>query len=186
MPYGNFYPYKQRKQYEELAPGDIIRAEGQYYIINEVRRFRRPYDYSDTVQDDLEELTGSMTDRFVHIDKFAMSEHTGDWTVKLEFQGVDVTGKQYGHLWYQENAGCDAPAELHLVSFTKNDIVRSTVTEVAAGALTTWFSGEEYTLNKLQKGLPPDRFRIVTRYGWSRVLTKEEDLKLGIHESLRE
>lgn len=109
-----------------------MRVQGRNYIIDEVRRFRRPYTFTTTTQQDLVELTGSMTKRFQHVDKMSVQPGTGvTCTVALTYRGVDVTGLQYAHTWNQVNANLAAPDELDINSFTREDIIRLTITYTA-------------------------------------------------------
>lgn len=166
--------------------GDIVRAEGGFYIVVEVRRGRRWFTYTATTQVDLTQLTGSMTDRFMHIDKFAMDEVSGDWTVSLTYGSGDVTGKQYAHVWTMEAAEPErSPAQLDLISFTANDLLRIVVTQVLAGSVRVWFSYEEYIVQTIKAGRVPDKYKIATRWGWSRLITRAEDVQLGISDALR-
>lgn len=151
----------------------------------EVRGGRRHYDFTVTAQLDLRELTGSMTDRFIHVDKFAVEVVSGTYTVQLTFAGTDVTGKQYGHTWDQLSADPAEPHEMNIVSFTFNDIIRAVVTATVAGSCRLWFSYEEYVLQEVKSGRIPDKYKIATRYGWSRLITRAEDATLGISTALR-
>lgn len=189
----SFIPYIQEKIHRELLPGDFVRIQGKNYMIDEVRRFRRPFTYTNTTTADLLQLTGSMSKRFQHIDKMAVSPGVGvTCTVQLTYRGVDVTGLQYAHTWNQLNAAVAAPNELDINSFTQEDVVRLAIT-YTAGALTAtivWFSGEEYTLveyptqGDTQQQLP-ERFVIVHPYGFSRVVTSDEFIKAGMASRLR-
>lgn len=171
-----FVPFTQWKQHLELKPGDFCRIQGKFFIIDEVRKFRRPYTFTATTTQDLLQLTGSMAKRFQHIDKFAVSPGAGvTVTVAVTYRGVDVTSLQYAHTWNQLNANVAAPDELDIVSFSQEDIVRVVVTYTAGAPTATvlWFSGEEYSLVEYPAGQPP-RFMIVHPYGFSRVLTYDE------------
>jgi len=189
----SFIPYIQEKIHRELLPGDFVRIQGRNFIIDEVRRFRRPFTYTGTVTADLLQLTGSMTKRFQHIDKMAVSPGAGvTCTVQLTFRGVDVTGLQYGHTWNQLNANVAAPNELDINSFTQEDLVRLTITYVAGAPTPTivWFSGEEYSLVDYPtqgegESQLPERFVIVHPYGFSRVVTAIEFVKAGMDSKLR-
>ena len=188
-----FVPFVQWKDHRELLPGDFVRTQGRNYIIDEVRRFRRPYTFTATTVQDLVEMTGSMTKRFQHIDKMAVSPGQGvALTVALTYRGVDVTGLQYAHTWDALNANVVAPDELDINSFTREDIMRITVTYTAGAPVPTvvWFSGEEYSLVEYptqgdDMGTLPDRFVIVDAYGFSRVVTSAEYIKAELTGRLR-
>ena len=183
-----FIPYLQRKAHVELKPGDFVRIQNSFYVIDEVRKFRRPladsqtpYVGSQTV--DLIALTGSLRSRFQHIDKFAIDTPLATTTVQVLYRNTDVTGLQFGHLWTINNAGVASPNELGINSFSREDIIRVVITVPVAApntAVTLWFSGEEYTLVEFPKdGGPaedgiPARFVLCVPYGFSRVMTKEE------------
>jgi len=169
-----------------------VRVQGRNYIIDEVRRFRRPFPYTATTTADLTSLTGSMTKRFQHIDKMAVSPGAGiTCTVQLTFRGVDVTGLQYAHTWDGLNANVAAPDELDINSFTQEDLVRIIFTLVAgAGTTIVYFSGEEYSLVEYPTQGDtteqlPERFVIVHPYGFSRVVTASEFVKAGMAGRLR-
>lgn len=189
----SFIPYIQEKIHRELLPGDFVRIQGRNFIIDEVRRFRRPFTYTATTIADLLQLTGSMSKRFQHIDKFAVSPGAGvTCTVQLTYRGVDVTGMQYGHTWNQLNAAVVAPDELDINSFTQEDVVRLTITYTAGAPTPTivWFSGEEYSLVEYStqgddQGQLPERFVIVHPYGFSRVVTSDEFVKASMANKLR-
>lgn len=181
----NFRPYVEEKVYEELRPGDVIKAEGEYYLVYEVRRGRRPYTFTGSIAQDLKEITGYMPDRFIHVDKFGIDELTGTWTIAIRFQGTDITGKQYAHTWNAQNANArDSPNEMNVNSLADTDIINVTVVQVAPGSVTIYFSYEEYAVTKVKVNIP-ERYKIVTRYGWSRLITLDEDQRLGIASSLR-
>ena len=176
-----FIPYVQRKAHLELKPGDFVRIQGTFFVIDEVRRFRRWYDYTATSTADLIELTGSLKSRFQHIDKFAVVATLATTTVQVLYRNTDVTGLQYANTWTTLNANVAAPNELDINSFSREDIVRVVVTfDALETAARLWFSGEEYTLVEFPKdGGPasdgvPSRFVTVLPYGFSRVMTKEE------------
>lgn len=179
-----FVPYVQRKTYYELKPGDFVRIQGDFYIIDEIRRFRRPFDYSASQTDELTPLTGSLKSRFQHIDKFAVDPEATclNTQVVVTYRGTDITGMQYGHVWTTKNADADHPAEIDINSFSREDIISATITYATGetGDVSLWFSGEEYTLVEFPKtGGPakdgmPGRFVIAHPYGFSRVITKEE------------
>lgn len=189
----SFIPYIQEKLHRELLPGDFVRIQGKNFIIDEVRRFRRPFTYTATITADLLQLTGSMSKRFQHIDKMAVSPGaTVACTVQLTYRGVDVTGLQYGHTWNQLNAAVIAPDELDINSFTQEDVVRLTITYTAGAGVATivWFSGEEYTLVEYpsqgdEPSQLPERFVIVHPYGFSRVVTSDEFARAGMASRLR-
>ena len=134
-----------------------------------------------------------MSKRFQHIDKMAVSPGQGvTCTVALTYRGVDVTGLQYAHTWDTLNANVVAPDELDINSFTREDLVRLTITYTAGAPTPTivWFSGEEYSLVEYptQGDTPsmlPDRFVIVHPYGISRVVTAQEYDKAGLTGRLR-
>lgn len=185
-----FVPFVQWKAHLELKPGDFTRIQGRNFIIDEIRRFRRPYTYTTTTTADLRELTGSMAKRFQHVDKFAVVPGAGvTCTVALTYRGVDVTGQQYAHTWNQNNANVAAPDELDINSFSAEDLIRLVITYTAGAptASIVWFSGEEYTLVEYPGAAAdlPDRFVIVHPYGFSRVVTKEEFEKAGMAGRLR-
>ena len=188
-----FVPFVQWKDHRELLPGDFVRVQGRNYIIDEVRRFRRPYTFTTTTQQDLVELTGSMSKRFQHVDKMAVAPGQGvACTVALTYRGVDVTGLQYAHTWTNINANLAAPDELDINSFTREDIIRLTITYTAGAptVTTVWFSGEEYSLVEYPTqgdsvGELPDRFVITQPYGFSRVVTSAEYVKAGLTGRLR-
>jgi hypothetical protein len=188
----SFIPFIQWKDHRELLPGDFTRIQGRNYIIDEVRRFRRPFPYTATTTADLTQLTGSMAKRFQHIDKLAVSPGAGiTCTVALTFRGVDVTGLQYAHTWTNLNANVVAPNELDINSFTQEDLVRLVITYTAgAGTTIVWFSGEEYSLVEYPTQGDaaeqlPERFVIVHPYGFSRVVTSQEFYKAGMAGRLR-
>jgi len=188
----SFIPFIQEKIHRELMPGDAVRVQGRNYIIDEIRSFRRPYPFTATITQDLVELTGSMTKRFQHIDKFAVSPGgTATCTVSLTYRGVDVTGLQYAHVWNQLNANVAAPDELNIVSFTREDIIRLVFTLIGgAGTSFVYFSGEEYSLVEYPTQGDsveelPDRFVVVAPYGFSRVLTAQEYVKSQLTGRLR-
>ena len=185
-----FVPFTQRKVHYELKSGDFVRIQGKFFIIDEIRRFKRPFDFLDTddLQVQLTQLTGSLANRFIHLDKFAVDpEATCAGTeVTVTYRGADITGLQYAHVWTVLNADPDHPHEIDLNSFTKEDILQVTLVYAAGetGETALWFSGEEYTLVEYPgpMTLPdgrkttgvPNRFVIVAYYGFSRVVTKEE------------
>lgn len=187
-----FAPFRQWKIHRELSPGDFIRAQGRFYIVDEVRRFRRPYAYTSTTGADLKELTGSLTKRFQHVDKMAVQPGSGvTMTVSLTYRGVDTTGMQYSHTWNQANAYVDSPTEVDICSFSQEDIFHLTVTFSAGQASSTvWFSGEEYTLVEYPSDAAayylrdpakaaafvgkPGNFVVVHPYGFTRVVSIEE------------
>ena len=176
-----FIPYTQRKTHVELKPGDFVRIQNSFYVIDEIRKFRRPLAYIGSQTDDLIPLTGSLRSRFQHIDKFAIDALLATITVQVLYRGTDVTGLQFGHLWTTLNANVASPNELGINSFSREDIIRVVITTPAeTDALTLWFSGEEYTLVEFpQDGGPakdgvPARFVLVVPYGFSSVMTKEE------------
>jgi len=201
-----FWPFQQRKAHRELDPGDFVRVQGHWYIIDQIRRWRRPFDYD---QDDgdqdvqLTQLTGSMTKRFQHIDKFAVDPDATCPLVQvvLSYRGTDVTGQQYGHAFWQYNANRLAPYELNNCSFSTEDIIRVVVTfaDGETGIVTLWFSGEEYTLVNykppeeytidykppVKAPREPSRFVVVSPYGFSRVMTLKEFKESGMDASLR-
>jgi hypothetical protein len=188
----SFIPFVQWKDHRELLPGDFVRVQGRNYIIDEVRRFRRPYPFTATTIQDLVELTGSMSKRFQHVDKMAVAPGVGiTCTVQLTYRGVDVTGLQYAHTWNQVNANLAAPDELDINSFTREDIVRLTFTLIAGvGTSMVWFSGEEYSLVEYPTqgdsvGLLPERFVIPLPNGFSRVVTSTEYVKAELTGRLR-
>ena len=174
----DFVPFTQRKVHYELKPGDFVRAQGKFFIIDEIRRFRRPFDFTATETRQLIQLTGSLANRFIHLDKFAVDpEATCTGTeVTLTYRGANITGLQYGHVWTNLNADPLTPDEIDLNSFTREDILQAIVTYAAGEAGTTalWFSGEEYTVVEYPTDKTPNRFVIVAYYGFSRVVTKEE------------
>lgn len=194
-----FVPYVQRKTHVELKPGDFVRIQGDFFIIDEIRKFRRPFDDSQTPYIgsqtvDLIALTGSLKSRFQHIDKFAIDTPLATTTVQVLYRNTDVTGLQFGHLWTINNAGVAAPHELGINSFSREDIIRIVITVPAAAPNTQvmiWFSGEEYTLVEFPKdGGPagdgvPARFVLVVPYGFSRVMTKDEFADAQISYRLR-
>jgi hypothetical protein len=188
-----FVPYVQEKIHRELLPGDFVRVQGKNYIIDEVRRFRRPYTFTTTTTQDLTELTGSMTKRYQHVDKFAVSPGQGvTCTVALTYRGVDVTGLQYAHTWSNLNANVLSPNELDINSFTREDIIRLVITYTAGAPTATivWFSGEEYSLVEYptqgdKTAELPERFVIVHPYGFSRVVTSQEYVKAELTGRLR-
>ncbi len=196
-----FIPYLQRKAHVELKPGDFVRIQNSFYIIDEIRKFRRyfPTDYTFYVATqpalDLIELTGSLKSRFQHIDKFAVVATQVTTTVQVLYRNTDVTGLQFGHLWTTLNAGVAAPTELSINSFSREDIIRCIVTFPLVAPLETavrlWFSGEEYTLVEFPKeGGPakdgiPARFVLIVPYGFSRVMTKDEFADAEISFRLR-
>ena len=186
-----FAPFKQWKVHRELEVGDFVRTQGRFFIIDEIRRFRRSYSYTAAASADLVELTGSMVKRFQHIDKMAVQPGSGmTMTVALTYRGVDTTGMQYAHTWNQNNANVDAPTVLDINSFSREDIFHITVTLSGQTASLVWFSGEEYTLVEYPNssagwyisdpvraadyvGKPP-RFVIVHPYGFSRTVSIQE------------
>lgn len=190
-----FVPFVQRKIHHELKPGDFVRVSGKFYIVDEIRRFRRPFDYTATTTDELLQLTGSMPQRFQHIDKFAVDPVAAAAGVRvtLVFKGVDVTGQQYGHVWTTLNANVNSPDELDVNSLSREDVMTATITYAAGetGDVSIWFSGEEYTLVEFpSRGGPgedgiPARFVIVHPYGFSRVVTKEEFVSAEMSGRLR-
>ena len=187
-----FVPFCQRKIHYELKPGDFVRIQNSFYVIDEVRKFRRWFDYNATTTDDIIALTGSLRSRFQHIDKFAIAADLATSTVQILYRNTDVTGLQFGHLWTTLNAGVGAPNELGINSFSREDIIRVVVT-LAAGEteVRLWWSGEEYTLVEFPKdGGPakdgiPARFVLCVPYGFSRVMTKEEFKGAEISHRLR-
>lgn len=192
-----FIPYLQRKAHVELKPGDFVRIQGDFFIIDEVRKFRRPFDDSQTPYVgsqtvNLIQLTGSLKSRFQHIDKFAIDTPLVTSTVQVNYRGTDITGLQFGHLWTINNAGVGAPTEFGINSFSREDIIQAVITTVlAAEQVMLWFSGEEYTLVEFPNdGGPaadgmPARFVLVAPYGFSRVMTKEEFKSAQIDDRLR-
>ena len=60
-----FVPFVQRKAHYELKPGDFVRIQGKFFIIDEIRRFRRPFDFTATETRQLIQLTGSLANRFI-------------------------------------------------------------------------------------------------------------------------
>lgn len=194
-----FIPYLQRKAHVELKPGDFVRIQGGFFIIDEIRKFRRPFEDSQTPYVgsqtvDIIALTGSLKSRFQHIDKFAIDTPLATTTVQVLYRNTDVTGLQFGHLWTINNAGVAAPNELGINSFSREDIIRIVITVPAAAPLTQvtiWFSGEEYTLVEFPKeGGPakdgiPARFVLIVPYGFSRVMTKDEFADAEISYRLR-
>ena len=189
----SFVPFVQWKDHRELLPGDFVRVQGRNYIIDEVRRFRRPYTYTATTTADLVQLTGSMTKRFQHIDKMAIAPGQGvACTVTLTYRGVDITGLQYAHTWTNLNASVAAPDELDINSFTQEDLIRLVITYTAGAPTATvvWFSGEEYSLVEYPTqgddvNMLPDRFVITHPYGFSRVVTSQEFVKAAMAGRLR-
>ncbi len=181
-----FIPYLQRKAHVELKPGDFVRIQNSFYVIDEVRKFRRPFPDATTFYAagqtvDLIALTGSLRSRFQHIDKFAIVADVVTTTVQVLYRNTDVTGLQFGHLWTTLNANIAAPNELCLNSFSREDIIRVIINYgVGETDVRLWFSGEEYTLVEFPKeGGPaedgiPARFVLAVPYGFSRVMTKEE------------
>ena len=173
-----FIPFLQRKAHYELKPGDFVRIQGKFFIIDEIRRFRRPFVFTDSDQQQLIQLTGSLANRFIHLDKFAVDPEAAcvGTQVTVIYRGSDITGLQYAHVWTTLNADPLAPQEIDLNSFTREDILQATLVYVEGETGTTalWFSGEEYTLVEYPKGQIPNRFVIVAYYGFSRVVTKEE------------
>ncbi len=174
----DFVPFTQRKVHYELKPGDFVRIQGSFFIIDEIRRFRRPFVFTAAETRQLIQLTGSLANRFIHLDKFAVDPEAAcaGSQVTLTFRGADITGLQYGHVWTSLNADPLTPYEIDVNSFTREDIIQATVAYVVGEAGTTalWFSGEEYTLVEYPTGKIPNRFVIVAYYGFSRVVTKEE------------
>ena len=176
-----FIPFVQRKAHVELKPGDFVRIQNDFYIIDEVRKFRYPFFFTALSEvRQLVAMTGTLKSRFRHIDKFAIdADDAINTTVQLQYRNTDVTGLQYAHTWTINNANLAAPDELDVNSFSREDLI--TVTLVTTDpTVTIWFSGEEYTLVEYPKsGGPaedgkPARFVVVTPYGFSRVMTKEE------------
>lgn len=150
-----------------------MRIQGTFFLIDEVRRFRRPFEFDDTETRNLVRLTGSLKKRFQHIDKFAVEPDEGIvTTVAMTYRGVDVTGLQYAHTWTSSNANILAPNELDINSFGREDLI--TVAVTTTGDVTIWFSGEEYTLVEYPAGKVPPRFVCVVPYGFSRVVTAAE------------
>lgn len=196
-----FIPYVQRKAHVELKPGDFVRIQNDFFIIDEVRKFRRPYPDADTIPPlyivtnptiNLVALTGALKARFQHIDKFAIDAQVATTYVQLLYQNTDVTGLQYAHLWTTLNAGVANPTELGINSFTSQDLFAMTLTfGVGETGVRIWFSGEEYTLVDFpEEGGPgkdgfPARFVVITRYGWSRVMSKEEFIDSQMAQRLR-
>ena len=173
-----FVPFTQRKVHYELKPGDFVRIQGKFFIIDEIRRFKKPFDFDDDETRQLISLTGSLANRFIHLDKFAVDPEAAcaGTQVTITYRGADITGLQYAHVWTVLNADPDHPHEIDLNSFTREDILQAVVTYAAgeAGETALWFSGEEYTLVEYPSGKTPNRFVIVAYYGFSRVVTKEE------------
>jgi len=195
-----FVPYTQRKAHTELKPGDFVRIQGDFYIIDEIRKFRRPYPDATTFYNASQpsvqcvELTGSLKSRFQHIDKFSIHATLGTTTVTIVYKNTDVTGLQYAHLWTINNANLVAPDELGINSFSREDLITFTLTfdpDDDETAVRIWFSGEEYTLVEYPgKGGPgadgiPARFVVITSYGWSRVMSKEEFIESETAQRLR-
>lgn len=199
----SFIPYLQRKAHVELKPADFVRIQGDFFIIDEVRKFRRPFPivtetWAGTRQEDLTELTGNLKSRFQHIDKFAIEAAEVTSTVEVIYRGADITGLQYGHLWTNYNANVGSPTELGINSFGKEDIIRVNITTVlVVSTVRLWFSGEEYTLVGFPKeggvidpetgkgsGIP-ERFVIVAPYGFSRVITYKEFTRSQMATKLR-
>lgn len=187
-----FIPYVQRKAHYELKPGDFVRIQGDFFIIDEVRKFRRPFDFVATETRDLIQLSGSLKSRFQHIDKFAVDATLAATTVTVLYRQTDITGLQFAHTWTTLNANVNAPNEPGINSFSREDLIRVVVTFAALEtAVTLWFSGEEYTLvpfptdgGPAEDGIP-SRFVIVVPYGFSRVMTKEEFADAQISFRLR-
>ena len=174
----DFVPFTQRKAHYELKPGDFVRIQGSFFIIDEIRRFRRPFVFTATEIQQLIQLTGSLANRFIHLDKFAVDPEAAcaGTQVTLTYRGANITGLQYGHVWTNLNADPLSPDEIDLNSFSREDILQASVDYVVGETGTTalWFSGEEYTLVEYPGGKTPNRFVIVAYYGFSRVVTKEE------------
>lgn len=173
-----FIPFIQRKTHIELKPGDFVRIQNKFYMIDQIRRYRRPFEFTQTEQRQLLQVTGSMPQRFQHLDKFSVDPEaacTGT-QVTLTYGGVDVTGLQYGHVFTTLNADPAQPYELDINTFSREDIIQASVVYAAGETGTTalWFSGEEYTVVEYPQGKTPDRFVIVAYHGFSRVVTKEE------------
>ena len=193
----SFIPFLQRKAHLELKPGDFVRIQGDFFIIDEVRKFRRPFPsatttWAGTRQEDLTELTGSLKSRFQHIDKFAIEAAEVTSTVEVIYRGTDVTGLQFGHVWTTFNANVGAPDELDINSFSREDLIRvNIVTVLVASVVRLWFSGEEYTLVDFPAdGGPgkdgfPARFVVVAPYGFSRVMSKDEFKSAQMASKLR-
>jgi len=182
-----FVPYTQRKAHVELKPGDFVRIQSDFFIIDEVRKFRRPYPDAITFYTanqaalNLPELTGSLKSRFQHIDKFAIDAVDATTTVVITYRNTDITGLQFAHVWTTLNAGVASPNEIGINSFSREDLFTLTLTIGAVEtAVRLWFSGEEYTLVAFpDNGGPggdgiPARFVVIAPYGWSRVVSKEE------------
>ena len=193
-----FVPYVQRKTHVELKPADFVRIQNAFYVIDEVRKFRRWFDYEGSETADLIPLTGSLRSRFQHIDKFAVVADPATSTVQVLYRGTDITGLQFGHLWNTLNAAVGSPAELGINSFSREDIIRVVVTCVAdTDDVRLWWSGEEYTLVEFpktggvidpvtEKGTGvPERFVLVVPYGFSRVMTHREFEGAEISHRLR-
>ena len=182
----SFIPTLQRTIHRELDPGDFVRIQSEFYIIDEVRRFRFPFVFAATgalAAAAAAALTGSLKSRFRHIDKFSMAAAVVTSTVQLLFRQTDVTGLQFANLFTTVNANMGSPVELDINSFSREDLINANVIFGAVETgVTLWFSGEEYTLVKFpekggipdpkdpEKGLGiPERFVIVTPYGFSKV-----------------
>jgi len=195
-----FVPYTQRKAHVELKPGDFVRIQGDFYEIDEVRKFRRAYPSPITTyaagQPAVQciELTGSLKSRFQHIDKFAVVATQVTSTVSVLYRNTDVTGLQYAHPWTTLNANVASPNELNINSFSREDLITLVVTFSLVPpetAMRIWFSGEEYTLvDYPKKGGPaedgvPARFVLVAPYGFSRVMSKEEFETAQMAQKLR-
>lgn len=192
-----FIPYTQRKTHVELKPGDFVRIQGDFFEIDEVRKFRRPFDDittplvgSQTVQ--CIALTGSLKSRFQHIDKFAIDAALATVVCSILYRNTDVTGLQYAHSWNINNANLLAPTELGINSFSREDLITVVVTTPnVTDEYYLWFSGEEYTLVDYPKtGGPasdgiPARFVLIAPYGFSRVMSKEEFETAQMAQKLR-
>ncbi len=188
----SFIPYLQRQAHRELSPGDFCRIQNSFFIIDEVRRFRFPFVFEASGVLDITELTGRLKSRFRHIDKFAMAATLATTTVSITYRNTDVTGLQFAHVFTTVNANLGSPDQLDINSFSREDIIRVTVTfPVGETEATLWFSGEEYTLVAFpEDGGPngdgvPERFVIVVPYGFSKVNRAEVFKDAQIAQRLR-
>ena len=175
-----FIPTLQRSIHRELDHADFCRIQDEFFIIDEVRRFRFPFVFAATGTLDITQLTGSLKSRFRHIDKFAVAAADPTTTVSVTYRQTDVTGLQFAHTFTTVNSGLANPDMLNINSFSREDIVRVVVTfGVGETEITLWFSGEEYTLVAFpEEGGPkkdgiPERFVIVVPYGFSKVKRAE-------------
>ena len=103
----SFIPTVQRTIHREFDPGDFVRVQQAYYIIDEVRRFRYPFVFAATgalAAAVAAALTGSLPSRFRHIDKFSIAAADATTTVQLLFRQTDLTGLQFANLFTTVNA----------------------------------------------------------------------------------